>query len=145
MCFHSFHFRSLNISYVHEGIGGIDNIELVEHVFLLEKIVQDLNQIFSIHIQSDASQIITKDEITFLQKNIEIIALTKDQLQITSRNTDTTNMTDQSKEIEGVKRMIENTFNDLKSSQQKIEHLHQSIIENSSAKLSADGLNESLN
>lgn len=111
----------------------------------MEKIVQDLNQIFSIHIQSDASQIITKDEITFLQKNIEIIALTKDQLQITSRNTDTTNMTDQSKEIEGVKRMIENTFNDLKSSQQKIEHLQQSIIENSSAKLASDGLNESLN
>ena len=139
------HFRSLNISYVHEGIGGIDNIELEDHVILLEKIVQDLNQIFSIHIQSDASQIITKDEITFLQKNIEIIALTKDQLQITSRNSDTTNMTDQSKEIEGVKRMIENTFNDLKSSQQKIEHLQQSIIENSSAKLSGDGLNESLN
>lgn len=140
-----FHFRSLNISYVHEGIGGIDNIELEDHVILLEKIVQDLNQIFSIHIQSDASQIITKDEITFLQKNIEIIALTKDQLQITSRNSDTTNMTDQSKEIEGVKRMIENTFNDLKTSQQKIEHLQQSIIENSSAILSSDGLNESLN
>ncbi|CAO1346059.1 unnamed protein product [Diamesa hyperborea] len=137
--------RSLNISYVHEGIGGIDNIELEDHVILLEKIVQDLNQIFSIHIQSDASQIITKDEITFLQKNIEIIALTKDQLQITSRNSDTTNMTDQSKEIEGVKRMIENTFNDLKTSQQKIEHLQQSIIENSSAILSSDGLNESLN
>lgn len=139
------HFRSLNISYVHEGIGGIDNIELEDHVILLEKIVQDLNQIFSIHIQSDASQIITKDEITFLQKNIEIIALTKDQLQITSRNSDTTNMTDQSKEIEGVKRMIENTFNDLKTSQQKIEHLQQSIIDNSSAILSGDGLNESLN
>lgn len=144
---HIFHinFRSLNISYVHEGIGGIDNIELEDHVILLEKIVQDLNQIFSIHIQSDASQIITKDEITFLQKNIEIIALTKDQLQITSRNSDTTNMTDQSKEIEGVKRMIDNTFNDLKTSQQKIEHLQQSIIENSSAILSGDGLNESLN
>lgn len=54
-------------------------------------------------------------------------------------------MTDQSKEIEGVKRMIENTFNDLKTSQQKIEHLQQSIIENSSAILSGDGLNESLN
>ncbi|CAO1332630.1 unnamed protein product [Diamesa serratosioi] len=137
--------RSLNISYVHEGIGAIDNIELEDHVILLEKIVQDLNQIFSIHIQSDASQLITKDEITFLQKNIEIIALTKDQLQISSRNTDTANMTDQLKEIEGVKRMLVKTFNDLKSSQQKIEHLQQSVIENVSAKISADGLNESLN